>query len=246
MAYAPLDPTWWNDLTPNPAHELLLCSYDGQGIPVSCEVQVDVRPIAGLTLFPPRTLSFPGGQDHPLSAKLRGACGFLRFVLTEDVQGGDQNERVLYSDLTSGRFAIGTQVKVDVYASLWGGTAGISCEAQAWVGPTSDGCADWLPYTIPLIGLTAGEVIAGVRIPPCARYVDLQGLNGTIGSTTTAMKFRTSNRVLLNRDYQTPSLTPGWTPEPIPSFGTTALETITVTNDSTATGDGSLLFWVRG
>lgn len=237
MAYTQINPAWYSDATPNPANEILLASYDASGDRRALELQLNVRPVTPPTPnFPPAQTQLPAGSDQ--AASLHAVpCGFLRIVARNSIPGESARERILYADLSSGRFALGAHDRVDVYASLWSGVVGLTIEAEAVVLPCDDGSGDWLRYTVPISGLGAAASV-NVPIPMGARYVEAYA---TTGLPSVSM----SGRVIAVRDFDGQAFAPPASPLAIPALGTDANSRfIVVTNDGSAAATCALVFWV--
>jgi hypothetical protein len=242
VAYTAINTAWYTDPTPNPTHEVLLAEYDGQGVFGALELQLSVRPVAVPTPnFPPTQAQLPAGSDQ--AAGLHATpCGFIRIETDDYAQGETAKTRVLYADLSSGRFPIGAHNRARVYASVWGNSGGIALEAQAVILP-SDGSGDWLRYTTP-ISLAAGANV-DVPIPMGARYLELVDPNGVPGATS-SINFSLTARVAATRNYAGNVMIPATSPLPISALGLDAADRFVrvVNNDGANANTAALVFWV--
>lgn len=149
----------------------------------------------GLT---PQTAELPAG-DPSANDLHRTACGIYKLLL-----GAGPDAREAYCDLTPGRFALGPQVQVQVFATLWSGfSAGPNIDVYSSLGP-SDGTGDYLPYTV-AFDLAAGATSPAITTPPGAQWCDLGVQNAQI--TATDYKLRSVGNPMV-RDYLTPTFYP--------------------------------------
>lgn len=187
---------------------------------------------------PVASTQFPAGQAS-IAALHSTRCGLFRIRC-----GVGPDARVVFSDLVGGRFSLGPQTCVEVFATVWG-TAGLAplgspIVVRSAVAP-SDGSGDYLPYTMEVV--LAAAASAGPFLPPAgARFFDIGVRGATIGVDD--FKVRTSFQLPVEREYLTRVFTPGLaTPTPVglgafffENYGALAL---------TSTFPGFIKFWVQ-
>lgn len=133
-------------------------------------------------------------------------CGVYRIRC-----GAGPDAREVFCDLATGRFSLGPQTHVEVFAALWGTAALVPANfsnilVRSAVG-LSDGSGDYLPYTIDVVLAAGGAVAAGTILPPGVRLVDIGVRDAQIGTST--VQVRSTIGHTLERDYLTPRFFPG-------------------------------------
>lgn len=192
---APKLPKEWTNAYTAPTQWELCCKFESQQpIPVDF-ISFPLYDNASANSIPPNTAELRAGIPRNVAYRTV-ECGIYKFEM-----GAGPDARVLYADLTPGRWALGPQTQCTVYASRYSGVAtGLTdIIVRSAIAP-SDGTGDYVPFSATVTPLAAGASVAlSTIVPPGAQYVDIGVEAATI--LTGNFKVRTNFGNPLYRDY---------------------------------------------
>jgi hypothetical protein len=188
--------------------------------------------------FPPGTAFLPAGSTSNI-AYHSVRCGLYKIRC-----GAGPDARDVFCDLKPGRFSLGPQNYVEVFATLWGTAALVpsgfpSIQVASAIGP-SDGSGDYIPYSAHVV-LGAGSSVGPFTVGAAGKqFMDIGVQSATVGVSTFAV--RTTSGSPIERDYANRVFNPALgVPVPVVSgaltfenFGASAL---------TSTFPGFIRYW---
>jgi len=153
-----------------PTQWIFVTEWVSDAAPKPVDLQIDTVAMyaVGVTPsgWPPLRPMFNAGGGDGVDP-IQGTTAIVRLEL-----GQGPNARVLYCDLKSGRFALGSQTRVRVSIARWQTADANNQDTRVEIGISeTDGSGEYLTYSFGGLEVLAGNA-AGLQFPPGAAWFD--------------------------------------------------------------------------